>query len=155
MKKDWIVVLDGAKAKILKPRDHSLVHVFPTYHAHEMITPVDKDSRRLRRVFESHEVLRHAYSPSEDYKDSEKKEFITKISDIIHDNLNEYDGLIIIAPPERLGEIRAHLTHAVKEKITREIGKDLVKTPLKEIYQYAMGLATNNKPRSYTFVANN
>ena len=34
MKKDWVVVLDGAKAKILRLEDHSLVHVFPTYHAH-------------------------------------------------------------------------------------------------------------------------
>ena len=117
-----------------------MVHAFPTYHAAEMISPVDKDSKRLGRVQESHEVTRHTYSPHEDYKDAEKKEFIKKISDIINENLNEYDCLVLIAPAERLGEIRGYLQSSVKEKITREINKDLVKAPLEKVYKYATEL---------------
>ena len=140
MTKEWVLVADGSKAKILKRENHSLVHVFPTYHAEEIVTPLDKDSRRLGRVKESHEVTRHAYSPHEDYKDSEKKKFIRKISDIINDNLKEYDRLVVIASAERLGEIREYLLDPVKDKITREINKDLVKAPLEEVYKYVTEL---------------
>lgn len=115
-----------------------------------MIIPMDKGSRRLGRVFESHEVLRHTYTPREKYKDSESKEFIAKISNIINDNLNEYDRLIVIAPPKRLGEIRALMADTVKEKITQEIGKDLVKSPLKEVYKCITGSATDQH-KSYAF----
>ena len=81
MKKEWVLVADGSRAKILKRENHSLVHAFPTYHADQMISPLDRDSRRLGRVKKSHEFIRHAYSPQEEYKDAEKKEFIRKISD--------------------------------------------------------------------------
>ena len=140
MKKEWVLVSDGSKAKILKKDGHSLIHVFPTYHADQMISPLDKDSRRLGRVKESHEVVRHSYSPHEEYKDTEKKEFIKKISDIINGNLKEYDRLILIAPAERLGEIRGYLQDPVKQKIVKEINKDLVKAPLDEVYKYATEL---------------
>lgn len=140
MKKEWIIVSDGSKAKILKKDGHSLMHVFPTYHADQMVSPLDKDPKRLGRVKESHESVRHAYSPYEEYKDAEKKEFIRKISDIINGNLKEYDRLVLIAPAERLGEIREYLQDSVKEKIVREINKDLVKAPLEEVYKYATAL---------------
>ena len=41
MTKEWVLVADGSKAKILKRENHSLVHVFPTYHAEEIVTPLD------------------------------------------------------------------------------------------------------------------
>ena len=47
---------------------------------------------------------------------------------------------MVIAPAERLGEIRECLQDSVKEKIVREINKDLVKTPLEEVYKYVTEL---------------
>ncbi|MBY0462607.1 MAG: host attachment protein [Alphaproteobacteria bacterium] len=140
MKKQWVLVADGSRAKILKRENHSLIHAFPTYHAADMVSPLDKDSKRLGRVKESHETLKHTHSPHQDYKDAGKKEFVRKISGIINGNLNEYDHLVLIAPAERLGEIRGYLQGSVKEKITREINKDLVKAPLEEVYRYATEL---------------
>ena len=140
MKKEWILVADGSKAKILKRENHSLVHVFPTYHVDDMVAPLDKDSSRLGRVQESHEITRHAYSPQEEYKDIRKKEFIKKMSEIMNKNLTEYDRLVIIAPAERLGEMRVHLTDAAKEKVIREIDKDLVKASLEDVYKYVVRL---------------
>jgi protein required for attachment to host cells len=137
--KELVLVEDGSRAKILKRENHSLVHAFPTYHADQMINPMDKDSK-IGKIKESHEVTGHAYSSHEEYKDVEKKEFIRKISDIINRNLKEYDCLVLIAPAERLGEIRGYLQGSVKEKITREINKDLVKTPLDEVFKYATEL---------------
>ena len=138
MKKEWVVVADGSMAKILKPENYSLIHVFPTYHANEMVTTLDEDPRRFGRVH-SHGLIRHA-SPHEDYEDREKKEFIKKISDIISDNLAQYDCLIIIAHAKRLKEIQTYLTAAAKEKVTHKISKDLVKAPLEEIYKYVVKL---------------
>lgn len=139
MKKEWILVVDGSKAKIMKIENNSLVHVFPTYHPDEMVTPLDRDPSKLGRVHESHEIMRHSHSPHVDYKDSVKQEFIKKICDIVNDNIEEYDCLTIVAPAERLGEIRDHLTETVKEKVTQEINKDLVKAPLEEVYRYIDG----------------
>ena len=59
MKKEWVLVADGSRAKILKRENHSLVHAFPTYHADQMMNPIDKDSK-ISKVKESHEITRHA-----------------------------------------------------------------------------------------------
>jgi len=133
---EWVLVADGAVAKILKRTANSLVQTFPTYHASELVEPLDKDSRRLGRVPDSIGATRHAsYGPSEDYKDAERREFIRKIGSILNEHFNEYDRLVIVAPARRLKEISAQFSAAVRKKVTRVMTKDLIKMPLEKVYK--------------------
>ena len=46
-----------------------------------------------------------------------------------------FDGVIIIAPPGWLGEIRPHLKAAVRDAVMSEVGKDLTKLPRGKLLQ--------------------
>lgn len=46
---------------------------------------------------------------------------------------NNYEDLIIIAPPKTLGELRKHYHKEVSARLTAEIAKDLTGHPVKEI----------------------
>ena len=134
--KKWVLVLDDSKAKILQKKGRTLVHVFPTSHAKDLVSPKNKNLEREGRVKESHEVVKHAYEVHEDYREKEANEFVAQISKIMGENLAGYDQLVIIASPKTLAKVREQLPEPVQRKIIAEIHKDLVKLPLKEIYQY-------------------
>lgn len=61
--------------------------------------------------------------------------FIAEVSDwLTHANDDEkFDKLVIAASPKTLGYIRDKLDKRVKEKITREMDKDYINTPLPEL----------------------
>ena len=46
---------------------------------------------------------------------------------------NEFDSLIVIAPPKTLGELRKHYHKEVEKRISGEIAKDLTGHPVAEI----------------------
>ncbi|MCB2013287.1 MAG: host attachment protein [Sphingobium sp.] len=48
---------------------------------------------------------------------------------------NEFEKIIIVAPPQTLGEMRKHYHGTVQERLVGEIAKDLVSHPVSEIEQ--------------------
>ena len=46
---------------------------------------------------------------------------------------NDYDRLIVIAPPRTLGELRKHYHKEVEKRLVAEVPKDLVNVPVAEI----------------------
>ena len=46
---------------------------------------------------------------------------------------NEFEALIIVAPPNTLGELRKHYHKEVERRIVGEVSKDLVNLPVPEI----------------------
>jgi protein required for attachment to host cells len=46
---------------------------------------------------------------------------------------NEYDALVVVAPPRTLGELRKHYHKEVERRLVGEVPKDLVNTPVAEI----------------------
>jgi protein required for attachment to host cells len=46
---------------------------------------------------------------------------------------NEFEELIIVAPPRTLGELRQHYDKAVEGKIVAEVDKDLVNHPIDKL----------------------
>ena len=46
---------------------------------------------------------------------------------------NDFDSLIVVAPPKTLGELRKHYHKEVEKRIAGEIGKDLTGHPVNEI----------------------
>ncbi len=46
---------------------------------------------------------------------------------------NEFQALIVVAPPKTLGELRRHYHKEVERRIVGEVAKDLVNLPVDEI----------------------
>ncbi len=46
---------------------------------------------------------------------------------------NEYDALVVVAPPRTLGELRKHYHTEVEKRLVAELPKDLVNMPVPEI----------------------
>lgn len=133
----WILIADGAKARVVEQ---------------------DKDSRRYRAAFEeahygtsaqSREIAsdrpgrthdiggegRHAMEPSTDPQRHAKLSFARDLAQRLTDaaNRNEFDRLILVAAPRTLGDLRGLLPDTVKSRITVEIDKDLTNTPDQEL----------------------
>jgi len=46
---------------------------------------------------------------------------------------NEFEALVVVAPPKTLGELRRHYHQEVERRIVGEVAKDLVNVPVAEI----------------------
>ncbi|MGQ0558999.1 MAG: host attachment family protein [Sphingosinicella sp.] len=46
---------------------------------------------------------------------------------------NDFESLIVVAPPRTLGELRKHYHKEVEKRLAGEVAKDLVNTPVEEI----------------------
>ncbi len=46
---------------------------------------------------------------------------------------NEYEALVVVAPPKTLGELRKHYHKEVERRLVAEVPKDLVTMPVAEI----------------------
>jgi protein required for attachment to host cells len=62
-----------------------------------------------------------------DFHQLEEDRFAAETADMLKKRAlnNEFESLIIVAPPQTLGELRKHYHQAVSERLTGEIAKDL------------------------------
>lgn len=81
-------------------------------------------------------AARSAYSET-DIHQQEEDRFAAEIAETLKTRAlaNEYEALVIVAPPRTLGELRKHYHKEVERRILGEVSKDLVNMPLPEIEQ--------------------
>jgi len=70
-----------------------------------------------------------------DYHQLEEDPFAADAADMLKRRAlrNEYDSLIVVAPPRTLGELREHYHKEVEKRLSGEIAKDLTGHPVPEI----------------------
>ncbi|CAA7618791.1 host attachment protein [Magnetospirillum sp. UT-4] len=128
----WVLVADGARAQfyrddktaLIPALDHDLA--MPT-RAH----PRDVGSDRPGRSFDSAGEGRHAIEPHSDWKAGEKTLLARAVADELAEaaRRHAFARLVLVAPPEMLGDLRRALDPAVRRMVTAEIGKDLTHLP--------------------------
>jgi protein required for attachment to host cells len=134
----WVVVADGARARIFQgdPRVGHLELVMPelTGRAREKGSELLAD--RPGRSLDSSQVgNRHAMEPSTDPKEVEKERFARELASTLEKAADEgrFARLMLVAPPKMLGELREVLAEKVKEKIVKEVDKDLTWVAVHEL----------------------
>ena len=132
--KTWVVVADGKRAKILEKSGESLTKIGATHHNDEI--SVEKDKGVARPGFSKRFDAIKAFTPHIEWHEFPKQAFAKEIAGLLNEAYEEFDKLIVIAPPETLGEMRQHFDSHVNSKITHEVDKDLTKHPLEEIKRY-------------------
>jgi protein required for attachment to host cells len=77
---------------------------------------------------------RSAYSET-DFHQLQEDRFAHEAADMLKKKAlaNEFEQLIVVAPPKTLGELRKHYHKEVETRIAGEIAKDLTNMPVQEI----------------------
>lgn len=72
-----------------------------------------------------------------DYHQLEEDKFAAETAELLRKRAlnNDFDTLIIVAPPKTLGELRKHYHKEVENRLTGEIDKDLTRHTIPEIEQ--------------------
>jgi protein required for attachment to host cells len=134
-----IVIADGEHARFVQPDvDNTLrtVGSFDSASAH--LRSRDIGSDRPGRAFESGASARHAVGQRHDPHAMEKEKFVRLVGEQINaaSGRDEFDELLLVAPPRALGELREALDPATATKLVGSLEKDLVKTPDHELWPH-------------------
>jgi protein required for attachment to host cells len=135
--KTWIVIADGARARLVSAEGHGeMLHVVEQREFSSDHRPNRELQRdRPARVYESHGETRHGVEPKTDPHRELKRDFAQVIAEALDDSLalKHFDRLIVVAPPVTLGDLRRALSEAVKASVIAEVAMDLTKTPNSEV----------------------
>lgn len=144
----WVLVADGNQAQIYFPKlvEHRIPLAGNSRHHHmeevreRVLTPVlakplsaeslkDYETGRnaTGMVFESFSSARHMAEPHLDARKEVKQRFARHIADFMGKAKDgeAFDRLVLVAPPEMLGEISAALTDTIRRKVTAKVAKEL------------------------------
>jgi protein required for attachment to host cells len=141
----WVVVADGARAFIVANRGPGtgLSPVPGTAREHGTPKTSELGSDRPGRSFNSDQSgLRHGMEPRVDWHQFEKQKFAHSIARLLDDarNRRAFDRLVLVAPPETLGELRAKLDKHTQALVAGEIAKDLTRHMIEDLPQHLDGV---------------
>jgi protein required for attachment to host cells len=86
------------------------------------------------RAFASAGDSRSAYEEADFHQQEENRFAIATAAMLSAGALrNDYEALVVVAPPRTLGELRKHYHKEVERRLVAEVPKDLVNTPVAEI----------------------
>ena len=141
--KCWIIVADGTRARILANEG-------PGSGLRD-ISNMDfvSDNRKSRDIVsdrpgrsEGGTRDRHAIEPRVDSHQYEKQRFAKEMAKRINDAClrGEFDSLILVAPPQTLGELRNALDKSALSKVSVELDKDLTKVAIHDLPKHFEGV---------------
>ncbi len=143
-KRTWILIADGARARILATEGRGTglrPATDATYEAdHRPTREIGSD--RPGRVFESADGSRHAYAPRVDWHQYEKHLFAKKMAAVLDGarKRGDFEALVLVAPPKALGELRAALDSHTLAKVSAELAKDITNVRDHDIGPYLSGM---------------
>jgi protein required for attachment to host cells len=140
-----IVVADQAEAVFYdapsleaRPREVGRISD-PLAHQHAR----DLASDRPGRSYESVGGARHAIERENDPRRQAALRFARRISCRLDDALQrgEFDELVVVAGPPFLGLVRDELSRPARQRVAREIRKDLVHGPVESLQRHLAAVA--------------
>ncbi|MEX1152632.1 host attachment protein [Parvibaculum sp.] len=132
----WILVADGQKARFLasEKRNEDLVSALP-----DLVVPNpptrEQGTERPGRVHESVGARRSAYEPPTDMHRQAKRDFAKAVAEtlLVKTREDAFDKLIVVAPPEMLGDLRTALAPETRARLIGERARDYTELTPREI----------------------
>ena len=140
----WILIADGARAHVVERLgpgvDFKLVPGSDVRH--ELLPTREIGTDRPGRAQESVGGARHAIAPRIDWHQQQKEQFARAIARKLDAEAarGSFEKLVLVAPPQTLGEIRAALKPATAKRLAAEIDKDLTHVPIPELASHLKGV---------------
>ena len=143
----WIAIADGEHARIVRPDGEALrtVRALDSAAAHRRSRDIGSD--RPGRSFESANVAHHALAPKQDPHQLEEGRFVNFVAELLNDARDEFDALLLVAPPRALQNLREALDDGTRKKLVGSLEKDLVKTPDHDLWPHVREWVTPDRTR--------
>ncbi|PZN51760.1 MAG: Host attachment protein [Proteobacteria bacterium] len=132
----WIVVADGEKALFLKNEGDAKFPDFQVVRAMEQDNPATREqgAERPGRHSDGPSPHNSAYDET-DWHKLNKARFAEEIAEHLYKRAHrgDFEEIVIVAPPQLLGEIRRKLHKEVTDRVRAEIPKTLTNQPVWDI----------------------
>jgi len=132
----WVVVADGEKALFLRNDGNAKFPDFQVVQEMEQENPATREQGTARPGRHSDGPSPHNSAFAEtDWHRLNKERFADEIAEHLYKaaHAGRIDDLVIVAPPQVLGEVRKKLHKEVKAKVRAEIAKTLTNQPVWDI----------------------
>jgi len=130
----WVVVADGEKALFLRNQGDNKFPNLEVVHEMEQENPATREQGTDKPGRYGNEGPRSAIEET-DWHRLNKERFAVEIADRLYKlaHRGEFDAIVLIAPPQVLGEMRQKLHKEVGEKVQAEIPKTLTNHTISDI----------------------
>jgi len=132
----FVVVADGKKMLFFRNEGDSDYPKLEVERKRSTPGAPDRDQKSDApgRAFSSVSSGRSAYEET-DFHTLEEERFAAETAELLRKRAlrNEFESLIIVAPPRTLGELRKHYHVEVEKRLAGEVAKDLTGHPVAEI----------------------
>lgn len=132
----WVVVADGEKALFLKNEGDAKCPDFQVVQEMEQANPATREqgAERPGRRSDGPSPRNSAYAET-DWHRLNKERFADEIAGRLYRfaHRGDFDRLVLVAPPQVLGEMRRKLHKEVTDRVEAEIVKTLTNRPVRGI----------------------
>ncbi|MES2753469.1 MAG: host attachment family protein [Pseudomonadota bacterium] len=131
-----VVVVDGRKLLMFRNEGDATALNLVVESAEERINPADRDQKTDAAGRSSSPQGAAQSSLGEvDFHQQEEDRFAAETAALLKQGAlaNDYEKLIVVAPPKTLGELRKHYHKEVSDRLLGELHKDLTGHPVPEI----------------------
>ncbi|HWH18562.1 MAG TPA: host attachment family protein [Allosphingosinicella sp.] len=138
----FVVVADGEKMLFFRNQGDEQFPKLEVERKREQDNPANRDQTtgEAGRTFDaSGGPGRSAYEET-DFHQLEEARFAAETAEMLKKRAlrNEFENLIIVAPPRTLGELRKHYHKEVEKRLAGEVAKDLTGHPVEQIEKILM-----------------
>ena len=134
----FVLVADGRKALFFRNEGDAEYPNLQVEHAEEQANPADRDQKTDAAGAASTTRGGGQFSSGggsmgeTDFHQQEEDRFAAETADMLKRRAlaNDFEALIIVAPPKTLGELRKHYHKEVSDRLTGELAKDLTGHPV-------------------------
>ncbi len=131
-----VLVADGRKMLFLRNEGDGVHPKLVVEAAQEHPNPATRDQATdaAGRASTPQGVRGSSVEPT-DFHQLEEDRFAAEVADLLKKRAlaNDFESLIVVAPPKTLGELRKHYHKEVSAKLTGELAKDLTGHPIPDI----------------------
>ena len=130
-----VLVADGRKMLFLRNDGDAEYPNLKVEHAEEQSNPKDGDQKTDAAGAASSTGTAGGSMGEVDFHQQEEDRFAAEAADLLKRRAlaNDFDALIVVAPPKTLGELRKHYHKEVSNRLTGELDKDLTGHPIPDI----------------------
>jgi protein required for attachment to host cells len=133
-----VLVADGRKLLFLRNEGDDVYPNLIVESAQEQANPstTEQATDAAGAASSPQGAARTSYQPT-DFHQLEEDRFAADAADMLKRRAlaNDFDSLIVVAPPRTLGELRKHYHKEVSSRLTGEIDKDFTGHPISDIEQ--------------------
>lgn len=135
MKQPWLMLADAAHAKIFAFHGHfsDLTLLDDGQFEHINVRSQDLVTNKRGRVSNGTGDAKSAIERQTDPHEHEKEVFAKSLMQHLHQHLDEFSSLVIVAPPKMLGYLRSNISKGLNKKIVAEVPKDLLNNSTEEV----------------------